>query len=352
MAKVMMRGNDALGEAAVRAGCQLYCGYPITPQSELMEYLSARLPEVGGHFIQAESEIAGVSMLLGAASTGYRAMTGSAGPGFSLKQEGISYIAAAELPAVIVDVCRYGCGLGLISPGQSDYFQVTKGGGHGDYHVLVYAPASIQEMVDLTAVAFEKAEEYCNPVIMLSDGALGQMMEAVELPEFQKPDPDKPWAIKGKGKGEPRFIQTRAYEDPNYDDNLRKKYGEIAAKEQRWEAIKTEDADIILVAYGTSARVCKQAIQMARQKGIKLGLIRPVTLWPFPIKAFEGVIDSAKAFLAVEMSALGQMIEDVALVVKGKKPVYLYPSGRTAPREDIILQMVDDIFAGKLKEVF
>lgn len=351
----MMRGNDAVAESAIRAGCRFYSGYPITPQSEIMEYLSAHLPEVGGHFIQAESEIAGISMVLGAANTGYRVMTGSSGPGFSLKQEGISYLAQAELPAVIVNVSRYGCGLGFITPGQSDYFQVTKGGGHGDYQTLVYAPYSVQEIIDLMFVAFDKAEEHCNPVIMLTDGALGQMMEGVILPDFLEPDPNKQWAIKGRGERTERTlkqIEMPSFVDPNYDFNIRTKYQTMADKEQRWESYEVKDADVVLVAYGTSARVCKQAVQVGREKGLKLGLIRPITVWPFPKKAFVDTVHSAKAFLSVEMSALGQLVEDVALSVNGRKPVYLYPAGKNAPIENVILEMVSDILDGKLKEVF
>ncbi|WP_246019643.1 3-methyl-2-oxobutanoate dehydrogenase subunit VorB [Bacilliculturomica massiliensis] len=351
MAKVMMKGNEALAEAAVRAGCRLYCGYPITPQTEIMEYLSARLPEVGGHFIQSESEVAGISMILGGACTGYRVMTGSSGTGFSLKQEGISWMAADELPGVIVNVCRYGSGLGLISPGQDAYIQATKGGGHGSYHAIVYGPSTIQEMVDLTGLAFDKADEYRNPVIMLSDGALGQMMEPVEFPDFQEVHPNKDWTITGKGKGRGHKITTAIYTDPKYDQHVREKYARIAAEEQRWESLCTEDAAIVLVAYGTSGRVCRQAVQMARKKGMKLGLIRPVTLWPFPVKAFEQPVHTAKAFVTVEMSALGQMVEDVRLTVNGRKPVFLYSSGMAPPREAVILQMAEDILDGRMKEV-
>lgn len=352
MARVMMKGNEALAEAAVRAGCRLYCGYPITPQTEIMEYLSARLPEVGGQFIQSESEVAGISMILGGACTGYRVMTGSSGTGFSLKQEGISWMAADQLPGVIVNVCRYGSGLGLISPGQDAYIQATKGGGHGSYHAIVYGPSTIQEMVDLTAVAFDKADQYRNPVIMLSDGALGQMMEPVEFPEFQEVKPHTGWTITGKGEGKGKKITTAIYTDPKYDEGVREKYAEIAAAEQRWEAVGAEDAEVVLVAYGTSARVCKQAVQIARRRGVKLGLIRPITLWPFPAQAFQKAVSTAKAFLTVEMSSLGQMVEDVALTVKGRKPVYLYPAGMTPPKESVIFQMVEDILQGKMKEVY
>lgn len=352
MGKVLMKGNEALAEAAVRAGCRLYCGYPITPQTELMEYLSGRLPEVGGQFVQAESEVSAISMLYGAASTGYRVITASSGPGFSLKQEGISYMASQNLPGVIVDVCRYGSGLGLICPGQGDYFQVTKGGGHGDYRIPVYAPHTLQECVDLVTLAFDKAEEYLTPVIMLTDGALGQMMEGVELPEMQPVDPDKPWALKGKGDGEYRFLITDAYGGPAYDQAIRDKYKKIEAAEQRWEEIETEDADVVLVAYGTSARICKRAVKMGRANGIRLGLIRPVTLWPFPFKAFEKVRETAKGFLSVEMSAIGQMVEDVALAAKGNASVYAYTAGMVPPKEQVILAMAQDILDGKLEEVF
>lgn len=347
-----MKGNEALAEAAIRAGCQVFCGYPITPSSEILEYMSWRLPEVGGHFIQAESEVSAISMIYGAASAGFRALTASSGPGVSLKQEGISYIAAAELPAVIVDVQRYGSGLGLISPGQGDYFQATKGGGHGDYRLLVLAPASIQEMVDLVGLAFDKAEEYRNPAMILSDGALGQMMEPVELPPMTEHNPDKPWALRGKGKGKPKVIHTPVYWDPdNYDRNLRTKYATIAEKEQRYEAVMLDDADIVLIAYGISARACKQAVSMGQKKGVKVGLLRPITLWPFPARAVAAAAQSAKAFLSVEMSGLGQMVEDVRLAVNGKTPVYSLPCGKDAPTANGILKMVEGISDGSIKEV-
>ncbi len=353
MAKVIMRGNQALAEAALRAGCRFFCGYPITPQSEIMEYLAARMPEVGGHFVQSESEVAAGSMLLGAATTGFRVMTGSSGTGFTLKQDAISWMASYDLPGVFVNVCRYGSGLGQSTKaGQDAYLQATKGGGQGCYRPLVYGPGSCQEMVDLMALTFEKAEQYRTPVILLSDGALGQMMEPVELPEYQEPDGDKPWALKGKGKGKGRRLISPQRTDPLYEQHLREKCAHIAATEQRWEAVQTEDAEVILVAYGISGRVCKEAVRVARAKGLKLGLIRPISLWPFPTKPFEQVVETAKGFLVVEMSALGQMTEDVALSVKCQKPVYLYPSGPTPPKGNVILQMVEDILQGKLKEVF
>lgn len=348
-----MKGNEALAEGAVRAGCRLYCGYPITPQTEIMEYLSWRMPEVGGHFVQAESEVAAICMLLGAASTGYRAITASSGPGFSLKQEGISYMASINLPAVIVDVCRYGSGLGLISPGQADYFQATKGGGHGDYQVLVYAPNTVQESVDLITLAFDKAEEYLNPVILLTDGALGQMMEGVEMAEMQEVNPDKPWAMKGMGEGKPKYYRTAAMDDgPEYDRFIRNKYQKMQEKEQRYEEIATEDAEVILVAYGISSRICKRAVKMGREKGLKLGLLRPISLWPFPRDVFKELRKTAKAFLSVEMSSIGQMVEDVALAVHGEKPVYVMTAGMTPPKEELILEKVQRILDGKEKEVF
>lgn len=350
--KILMKGNEALAEAAVRAGCRLYCGYPITPQTEIMEYLSGRMPQVGGKYIQAESEVSAISMLYGAASTGYRVITASSGPGFSLKQEGISYLASQNLPAVIVDVCRYGSGLGLISPGQGDYFQATKGGGHGDYKLLVYAPHTVQECVDVIGLAFDKAEEYLTPVLVLTDGALGQMMEGVELPEMQTADPDKPWALKGMGEGKARYYRTAAYDGPQYDTFIREKYHKMQVQEQRFEEICTEDADVVLVAYGISARICRRAVRLGREAGLKIGLLRPITLWPFPMEAFKAVRATAKAFLSVEMSALGQMVEDVALSVHGEKPVYLLATGMNPPKETQILKMAQRILDGEEREVF
>lgn len=348
---ILMKGNEALAEAAVRAGCRLFCGYPITPQSEILEYMSWRLPQVGGHFIQAESEIAAISMVYGAAAAGFRTLTGSSGPGFSLKQEGISYLAAAELPAVIVDVQRYGFGLGLISPGQGDYLQATRGGGHGGYRVLVYAPSSVQEMADLTYTAYEKAEEYRNPVLILTDGALGQMMEPLNLPPFQEYNPDKPWAVKGKRDGFPKFINTRLYNEPDYDLTILAKYKQIELKEQKAETVAIDDAEVALVSYGISARVCKEAVKLGREQGLRIGLVRPITLWPFPRQEIRRAAEHARAFLAVEMS-FGQLVEDVALSVKGRKPVYVYGSGKQVPKVENILHFVRQILVGKVEEAF
>lgn len=323
---MLMKGNEAIGEAAIRAGCQAYFAYPITPQNELGEYMARRMPEEGRVFLQAESEVAAINMVYGAAGAGVRVMTSSSSPGISLKQEGISYLAGAELPAVIVNMVRGGPGLGSIQPAQSDYFQATKGGGHGDYRLIVFGPSTIQELVDLTGLAFELADKYRNPVMILGDGALGQMMEPVEFPDKDEVKlPPKPWATTGM-KGRPQNVINSLHLDPEdldrHNRHLQEKYREIAAREVRYE-IEHEDADYFLVAYGTTARVARNAMNKAREEGHRVGLIRPITLWPFPDVAFEKVIGRAKAFLTVEMSA-GQMVEDVRLAVNGRVPVRFY----------------------------
>lgn len=358
MTKELMKGNEALAEAAIRAGCRFFAGYPITPQSEILEYLSWRMPEAGGTFIQSESEIAGISMVYGAAATGFRTLTSSSGPGFSLKQEGISYIAAAELPCVVVDVMRYGSGIGDIYQAQGDYWQATKGGGHGDYKVLVYAPASVQENADLTYLAYDKADEYLNPVLILSDGAIGQMMEPVELPEMKTHDPDKfEWSMKGNKDGRYKQITSRFYYQTNgdikaYEKYLKAKYDKIEELEQKWESVETSDAEIILVSYGISSRICKEAIKIARGQNIKLGLIRPITLWPFPKLAFNNLPKSLKGFLSVEMSCLGQMVDDVALASRMKAPVYSFLSGGFVPEANKIVEMVKGILSDSIQEVY
>lgn len=348
-----MKGNEAIGEAAVRAGCNIFCGYPITPSSETLEYVSYRFPELGRHFIQAESEISAINMVIGAAAAGFRTLTATSGPGFDLYQEGLSYLASYELPCVIVDVARYGAGLGLIQGAQNDYFQATKGGGHGNYSLLVYAPQSVQESLDLVTLAYSKADELRIPVLILTDGALGQIMEPVELPAMQPCDQEKnkTWALRGKGEGGRNRTTDRAYYDPNIDEYYKKKYSLIEESEPLWEEINTEDADIILVAYGISSRICKEAVEVARELGIKLGLFRPITLWPFPRKALFDTTKTAKAYLAVEMS-LGQMVEDVALSLKGKRPVYSLATGKETPRTESIIDMVKDIMNNSVKEVF
>ena len=352
-----MKGNVALAEAAVRAGCKMFAGYPITPQSEILEYLSWRLPEVGGQFIQTESELAGISMVMGGAAAGQRVMTSSSGPGFTLKQEGISYLSSTELPAVIVDVMRYGIGLGDITLGQADYFQATKGGGHGGYCLPVLAPSSVQENADLVVKAFDIAERYRTPVIVLSDAAIGQMCGSVELPEYRQYDPDRfDWALKGRDEQHPngrtmtdRIYYDFAYED--YDPHLRSRYAEMKENEQRWEEVAVSDADIILVAYGISSRICKEAIKLARAEGLHLGLIRPITLWPFPVKSFVKYNGKVRGYLAVEMNAMGQMVEDVYLAAHGTTPVYSMPTGRDVANSSDIIKYVSDILAGK-KEAY
>lgn len=352
MKKQLMKGNDAIAEAAVRAGCRFFAGYPITPQSEILEYLSWRLPEVGGTFIQSESELSGISMVYGAAATGARALTSSSGPGFSLLQEGISYIASAELPCLIVDVMRYGSGLADIFTGQGDYWQAVKNGGHGDYRCIVYAPNSVQESADLVALGFDKAEEYRNPVIMLSDASISQMMEPVDFPEVKEHDMDQyEWALKGKEDGPNKRHTSVMYYNSDYDAYLKAKYDKIVETEQRWEEFQTEDAELILVAYGISSRICEEVVNIVRKKGQKVGLIRPITLYPFPVKAFEK-LKNVKAYASVEMSCLSQMIEDVALTVRGKVPVYPIRGGTKIYDASDICDAIDAILAGNAKEVY
>lgn len=332
MGKVLMKGNEAIAEAAIQAGCRYFFGYPITPQNEIPAYMAKRMPQVGGAFLQAESEVAAINMVYGAAGAGARVMTSSSSPGISLKQEGISYIAGAELPCVIVNIVRGGPGLGGIQPAQSDYFQATKGGGHGDYRLIVYAPATIQELVNLTMESFDVADTYRNPVMILGDGILGQMMEPVEFKKrTPRTLPKKTWATTGHDGSRPRNIINSLYIDPKeLEDVVNKiynKYEIIEEKEVRFEEYNAEQADIIVAAYGTTARIIKGIIDRG-DIGIKIGLIRPITVWPFPYLPFVKYADKnhVKAFLSVEMSK-GQMVEDVKIGVNGKKPVYFY--GRT-----------------------
>ncbi len=334
--KVLMKGNEALAEAAIQAGCRHFFGYPITPQTEISAYLSKRMPKVDGLFLQAESEVAAINMVLGAASTGVRAMTSSSSPGISLKSEGVSYIAGSDLPCLIINVQRGGPGLGGIQPSQSDYWQATKALGHGDFQLFVLAPSTIQEMVDFVPLAFDKAEQYRMPAMILSDGMLGQMMEPVVLPDAAKPFDreaniaSKKWATNGtRGKRE-RNIVNSLYIQPDELEKLVKerfeRYEIIKANEQRAEEYLTEDADIVVVAFGASSRVSRSAVNAARAQGIKAGLIRPITLWPFPVNAIERAVPTAKVFLDVEMN-MGQMVDDVKLAVNGRKPVEFF--GRT-----------------------
>ena len=323
-----MKGNEAVAEAAIRAGVDGYFGYPITPQTEIIEYLMEANPAetTGMVVLQAESEIAAINMVYGGAACGKKVMTSSSSPGISLKQEGITYIAGAELPCLIVNVVRGGPGLGTIQPAQSDYFQATKGGGHGDYHLIVLAPASVQEMADFVDLSFELAFKYRNPVMMLSDGAIGQMMQKVYLSPYKERSKSVPdWATTGKPPTRERNIITSLELDPNrqelFNRKLLAKYDEIREKEVRFEEFQCEDAEYLLVAYGTSARVCQKSVQLAREQGIKAGLLRPITLFPFPTKRINELAGKVKGMLSVEMSA-GQMVEDVFLSVNGKVPVY------------------------------
>ncbi|HBB29859.1 MAG TPA: 3-methyl-2-oxobutanoate dehydrogenase subunit beta [Clostridiales bacterium] len=326
MAKVLMKGNEAIGAAAIKAGCKYFFGYPITPQSELPEYMSSELPKVGGVFLQAESEVAAINMVYGAAGAGVRVMTSTSSPGMALKQEGITYCAGAELPCVIVNVMRGGPGLGGIQPSQSDYFQATRGGGNGDYRTIVYAPASIQELVDYVMDSFVKADQYRMPVLVLVDGMIGQMMEAVEFKEPKQVKlEEKTWATDGtKGKRKPNvinslFLDPQALEDHNW--KLDRRYKEIEQNEVLVESFGLEDADVVCVAYGTTSRIVKNAIEDCKAKGLKVGLIRPITLWPFPMDEFKKINPNCKGILTVEMST-GQMIDDVKIAIEGRLPVY------------------------------
>lgn len=350
--RILMKGNEAIGEAAIKAGCRFFFGYPITPQNELPEYMSRRMPQVEGTFVQAESEIAAINMVYGAAGAGARVMTSSSSPGISLKQEGISYIAGAELPAVIVNIVRGGPGLGGIQPGQGDYFQSVKGGGHGDYRLIVLAPANLQEAVDLVTEAFDLADYYRNPVLILGDGVLGQMMEPVEFkPAKSRELPVKDWATNGlRNHGGKTNIINSLVLDPNgleeHNIKLQAKYARITEAEQKAEVSNCDDAELAIVAYGSTARIAKTAITQLRQEGFKVGLVRPISLWPFPVKAFEEVIPTVKSFLTVEMSA-GQMVEDVRLAVNGRKPVYFYGRmGGIVPTPEEIATQVREILGG------
>ena len=329
--KVLMKGNEALAEAAIQAGCHHFFGYPITPQTELAAYMAKRMPKIGGTYLQAESEIAAVNMVLGASAAGVRAMTSSSSPGISLKGEGISFMAGSDLPAVIINVQRGGPGLGGIQPSQADYWQATKALGHGDFQILVFAPSTVQEMVNLVSDAFDKADQYRMPAMILADGMLGQMMEPVELPEKKEQTAiEKPWAACGHEGKRKHNIVNSLYLTPNALESLVReryeRYETIKVNEQRAEEYRTEDADVIVVAYGASSRVARSAVNKAREEGLKVGLVRPITLWPFPTDAIQRAAKQAKHLLVVEMS-MGQMVDDVRLAVEGSVPVSFY--GRT-----------------------
>lgn len=343
-----MKGNEALAEAAIRAGLQGYFGYPITPQSEVVEYLAINEPDYDYVLLQAESEVASINMLYGGAAAGARVMTTTSSPGFSLMQEGVSYIACAELPCVIANVVRGGPGLGTIQPGQGDYFQAVKGGGHGDYKLIVFAPNSVQEMVDMTIEAFKLADKYRTPVLILSDGAIGQMMEKVVLPEPEPYKPDKPWATTGKTPDRERNIITSLYIQPDdmerKNHELQEKYSEIKKNEISYEEYKTEDAEIVAVAYGVVSRATKKVVDLAREEGLKLGLLRPKLLWPYPEAILAKLAEQkrVKFFISIEMSS-GQMVEDVKLSVNGEKPVYFYGRmGGSIPDPEEILNVIKE----------
>ena len=349
--KILMKGAEALAEGAIKAGCRLFFGYPITPQNEAPGYMSKRMPQVGGLFLQAESEVSAINMLYGAASTGSRVLTSSSSPGISLMQEGLSYIAGAQLPVVIVNVMRAGPGLGAIGPAQSDYFQSTKGGGHGDYRLITFAPSSLQEQIDLMYDAFDLAEKYRNPVMILSDGLLGQIMEAVEFKKEKDPKdiPAQPWAATGRKNREKVLINSFNLDPDGLEaDNqvLFKKYDEITKNEVRFENYFTDDAEILIVAYGTVARICKTAIISLREEGYKVGLFRPISLWPFPNKQITELAneEKIKKIYVFELSH-GQMIEDVQLSVKNQKPILFY--GRTGGNVPSPSEI-----SGKIKELF
>jgi len=345
----LMKGNHAVGEGGIQGGCQAYFGYPITPQNELTQYMAKRMVEEGRVFIQAESEIAAINMVFGASLVGTRAMTTSSSPGISLKQEGISYMVGCELPGVIVNIQRGGPGLGNISGAQGDYFQATRGGGHGDYYLIVLAPASVQEMFDLTREAFDLADKYRNPVIVLADGILGQMLEPVKIVKknpISNFDTKKDWILDGCKGRKPRLVRSLLMDEGALEEHnwkLSKKYERMRKSEVKVETDNLQDAEVALVGYGTSARICKEAMEIARRKGIKVGLVRPITLWPFPEKVIAENVDKLKAFLVIEMS-LGQMVEDVRLATNGKCPVYFYGKpGGGIPEVDVIVERIEKI---------
>lgn len=349
--KKLMKGNDALAEAMIRAGCDAYFGYPITPQSEVLEYLSREaIQRTGMVLLQAESEVAAINMIYGAAGCGKRVMTTSSSPGISLMQEGLSYIASAELPCLVANINRGGPGLGTIQPAQGDYFQSVKGGGHGDYHLFVLAPYSVQETVDFVKLGFEIAEKYRTPVMILTDGAIGQMMEKVELfPQMERPsDRGYPWQTTGKPiNGERRYISSLNIQPEKMEEiniRLQQKYKKMQENEVRYQEMLTEDAEYILTAYGLVSRICMKTVQLGRARGYKLGLIRPQTLFPFPIKQFSDIAPRIKGILDVEMNS-GQMVEDVRLAVEGKTRVEFYGRmGGVVPTPDEILAHFEKTF--------
>ena len=343
--KVLMKGNEAIAEAAIHAGCRHYFGYPITPQTEIAAYMAKKMPKIGGCFLQAESEIAAINMVYGVASAGYRVMTSSSSPGIALKSEGLSYLAGSDLPALVVNVQRGGPGLGGIQPSQSDYFQATKAGGHGDFRMIVLAPASVQEMAELTVKGFELADTYRMTAMILADGTMGQMMEPVALDDLVvKPAPEKPWATTGTKLQRPHNIVNSLSLVPEELEQLNfaryERYRTIEENEVMYEEYMMEDAEICIAAFGIAARVSKNAINEARKQGIKVGMIRPITLWPFPKDAFRRAADKVNSFISVELS-MGQMIEDVRLATECRKPVTLCNrAGGMIPSPDQVLEAI------------
>lgn len=358
MSAKLMKGNEAIAEGAVRAGCRFYAGYPITPQSEILEWMAWRQPEVGGTFIQGESELASTSLVLGAAGCGARAMTSSSAVGFTLSQEPLGYVTADQIPALFVLVMRFGCGGASIAPGQDSYWQIVKNGAAGDYRLIILAPNSVQECADMAWQSFDIAEKYRQPVILMLDGCIGQMVEGCELPPMQEVDINRfDWTCKGTPLGKPFRELTDPFNYISGEEYARiwkKRYEIIRENEQDWEAYRTEDAEVVYVAYGISSRVAAQAVDLAREQGIKAGLIRPKRLWPFPTKAFDALGPQVKAFITVELNILAQMKEDVMNAVRCRVPVYSYCQGKIMPDPETAVQYARDALAGRLidEEVF
>ncbi len=352
MRKQLTKGNEAIVKSAVLAGCRAFYGYPITPASEIAEAAALYLPQAGGVFVQAESEVAAINMLYGGASAGVRAMTASSGPGISLMQEGFSYLAGAELPCVVADVMRGGPGLGNIAPEQGDYNQIVKGGGHGNYRSLVLAPDSVQEMADLTAWAFDLADEYRNPAVVLADGYIGQMMEPVEFAAPRQPPAPADWAVTGTAENRKSLITSLYLEPDVLERHVRKleaKYQRAEREAVRFESWRTEDAEVVLVGYGIVGRVLKAVVEQARARGMALGLLRPITLYPFPVQALRAASRRAKAFAVVEMST-GQLRDDVRLALEGRRPVEFYSRvGGNVPSAEEVLAFIEHTFAGCLR---
>ena len=349
--RVLMKGNEAIAEAAIRAGCRHYFGYPITPQTEIAAYMAKKMPKIGGVFLQAESEIASINMVYGAAATGARVMTSSSSPGISLKAEGLSYIAGSDLPALVVNVQRGGPGLGGIQPSQSDYFQATKGGGHGDYRMIVLAPASVQEMASLTIKGFNLADKYQMTSMILADGTIGQMMEPISFEDAEIEVYEKPWALTGTECKRPHNVVNSLYLKPDELEvkNIERyeRYKIVEENEPMWEEYMMEDAELCVVAFGIASRVAKNAVAAARAEGIKVGLIRPITLWPFPKKALLAAADKVKGFISVELN-MGQMIDDVKLYTQCKRPVALCSRcGGMIPSPDEVLEAIRNAAKGE-----